>query len=283
MASEFPFYFDTVTQKEIMDQYLKAKEECKPESPVILVAYSPDWYENPNTGVYEMEKYTYDSLARLFRPHGAFLYPVMYDDRLDGNLAEIKFDGWLIGGGRDIEPKLYGQENNGSHVYEPWSTYRWNHMRHFLDSLDKDVPIFGICYGMQVLNCLFGGTMVQHLAEKSHYRKIKMNVKPDSWVEAAIKAGGSDLSFMMGKCVHHQALDMIASDFEVVATDDKHKIAHALEYKGSGNRQIYAVQWHPEYSYTDTRWELVDGDNSSLVSYFVVQCAKYRGKRATGV
>ena len=273
--TDFPFYFDTVTQKDVMEQFTKSCSEVAGGQKPVLLAYSPDWYQNPQTGVYEMEKYTYESLFQLFKEQGAFLYPVKYDDSLGGSLAHIKFDGWLIGGGRDIDPVHYNQENAGSHVYQPWANLRWDHMRHFVDKLDLAVPIFGICYGMQVLNCLFGGTMVQHLAEKSHYRKLKMNVKEGSWIEKALKAAGNQQGYMMGKCVHHQALDKIAEAFEVISTDERHNMPHAIEYKANQTRQILAVQWHPEYSYTDTRWETVDPDNASLVAYFIEICRKY--------
>src|SRR3990167_3634629 len=277
---QFPFTFDTVTQQDVMVAYDAASSTVPAEKgKPLLLAYSPDWYANPTEpSRYEMEKYTYDSLARLFAKYNAYLYPVSYTDRLDGSLLHIAFDGWVIGGGRDIDPKTYGQENQGSHVFQPWADYRWQHMRHFVDDLPKDAPIFGICYGMQVLNCLFSGTMVQHMAEKSHYRKLKMHVESGSWVDLALKVHGNKLGFMMGKCVHHQALDVISPDFQVVARDERHNMPHALEYKG--DRKIYAVQWHPEYSYTDTRWEVPDQDNDSLIAYFATQCKDYRENRS---
>jgi len=57
-------------------------------------------------------------------------------------------DGYLIPGGRDIDPILYGAENQGSVVSDPESSKkRFEHAKDFLLNLNPDIPIFGVCYG----------------------------------------------------------------------------------------------------------------------------------------
>src|SRR3990167_6055501 len=121
-VEEYPFMLDTVSYEEIMAHFQEAvsKQPAERGKPLIF-AYSPDLYAHPSGGSrFEKEKNTFTSLARLFARQNAFLYPVSYTDRLDGSLLHIAFDGWVIGGGRDIDPKVYGQENQGSHVFQPW-------------------------------------------------------------------------------------------------------------------------------------------------------------------
>ena len=100
------------------------------------------------------------------------MYVMSFDDKCSS--INGKIDGWIIPGGRDIDPKNYGQENTDSQV-SPQAPLRWAHSSDMWNNLDKDIPILGVCFGIQVINCLQGGDLVQHIpTAHNHYRKRRM-------------------------------------------------------------------------------------------------------------
>ena len=201
-------------------------------------------------------------------------YNQYYTDTVDS--IAVPLDGFLIPGGRDLDPKFYGQENQGSNVSASDSALRWNFCKHWVENLPKEVPILGICFGCQVLNCLFGGTLVQELSCSAHHvgRKRKIEVDPKSWLAKALHP---DL-FLVSNCNHHQGLDKIPECFDVIAKDTKDNIPHALQYNVPG-REIMAVIWHPEYSYKDTRYDDIDLHNRKVMEYFFDRAWEYKSVR----
>src|SRR4051812_6050547 len=81
--------------------------------------------------------------------------PDVYLDRVDG---------LLLAGGSDIDPATYGAERH------PETKVIWPDRDRFeialaRRALDRDMPVLGICRGMQLLNVALGGTLIQHLPE----------------------------------------------------------------------------------------------------------------------
>ena len=238
-----------------------------------IIAFCPDW-RTDKEGKPIYAKFIYDGWRRTIESFGCQLHLMKFDDKID----EIKHlvHGWIIPGGRDIDPKFYGQENTHSDVEAEDSEKRWNFCRHTLDNADPKMPILGICYGFQVLNCLFGGDMIQDLehGQKNHYRKNKLVVEPGTRLEAALQ--GAQL---VGQCYHHQGLGKIPACLKLSAWDEEDKYPHALEYNGD-ERNIIAVLWHPESTYKDTRREGLDKANLLIFGYFFDQCRNYKASLA---
>ena len=162
-----------------------------------VIAYCPDW-RTDKEGKPVYIKFIFDFFHGLIESRGCKMHLMTFEDRVDE--IKDKIDGWIIPGGRDIDPKFYGQENTASKVEAEDSEKRWNFCRHFIDNCNPKMPILGICYGMQVINCLFGGDMIQDLPNgyKNHFRKRRMIVEPDSKLAEALK--GEPL---IGNCYHH--------------------------------------------------------------------------------
>lgn len=234
-----------------------------------IVAYCPDWRTNEKGEIVYI-KFIYDFFKSLLQSHGVKMHLLKFEDTVDD--IKHKIHGWIIPGGRDIDPKFYGQENTASKVEAVDAEKRWFFCRKFLDNAAPKMPILGICYGMQVLNCLLGGDMIQDLpnGNKNHYRKRLMIVEPDSNLAKAIK--GQPL---VGNCYHHQGLGKIPDCLRVVAKDEKDGYPHALEYKGD-DRCIMATLWHPESTFKDTRGESIDPMNTLIFDYFFDLCRSYR-------
>jgi len=159
-----------------------------------------------------------------------------------------RLDAVVLGGGADVDPGSYGAEP------EP-ETGNTNPDRDRFEialargALERELPLLGVCRGMQILNVASGGTLEQHLPERTgneQHRPV-----PGSWGEhevrlepgslAARAAGAERLSV---KTHHHQGLAEIADEFEATgwATDDD--TVEAIELPN--RRFTLGVLWHPE-------------------------------------
>lgn len=156
-------------------------------------------------------------------------------------------DGLVIVGGDDVDPRLYGEEPGPytSVIYPKRTAFEtWLYRA----GKARNLPIFGICYGMQLINVLEGGTLYQHLRPRRKGPKIdhrgrrqprhSCQVIPGTQMEKIL--GGRQIVVMSD---HHQAVRDLAPGFipSVVAEDG---IIEAIENPAAPH--IIAVQWHPE-------------------------------------
>jgi putative glutamine amidotransferase len=158
-------------------------------------------------------------------------------DRVDELLGRA--DAVVLHGGGDVDPRRYGQEHgddlraiNDDHDEVELAVAR--------AALERDLPLLGICRGMQVLNVAMGGTLVQHIGVDGHMKEFHgVRVEPGSRLAKAIGTESAE------RChsVHHQALDRVADGLTIVGTGDDGML-EAVE--GTDHRWVVGVQWHPE-------------------------------------
>ncbi len=177
------------------------------------------------------------------------------------------FAGLILPGGSDMDPALYGQENQACRNVRRWLDEAQ------LDALDAFVkaqkPILGICKGAQVINVYFGGTLIQDLPDSEHHRATYVNhVRKDAHHPARILPDTplSDIweeEEILINSAHHQAVDRIADGLKVCAYSDD----GVVEGLYHGTLPILALQWHPErmaYSHYAEEWS----DGSLIFRYF---------------
>jgi putative glutamine amidotransferase len=158
-------------------------------------------------------------------------------------------DGLLLTGGSDINPKRYGQENAGSDEVDDARDEL--EIRLLQEALAADLPVLGICRGLQLFNVACGGTLVQHLASTDVHRRRPENaepgkhpaahriwVGPDTRLAGIIGAGGHDVNSR-----HHQAIE-IKAESVIVSAISEDGVIEAIEKPGAAF--AIAVQWHPE-------------------------------------
>jgi putative glutamine amidotransferase len=125
-----------------------------------------------------------------------------------------------------------------------------------IEAAKKDLPVLGICGGMQAINVAFGGTLYQDIAmERPGSRAHSQKTKPDRTSHQVTIASGTRLhSIMTGRkagyelrtrvnSTHHQAVKDLAPGFAVNA-QAADGIIEGIESTTHGF--IVGVQWHPE-------------------------------------
>ena len=129
-------------------------------------------------------------------------------------------------GGRDINPKEYGEELNGSKVF-PEARVIFNHFKCVLDNLKPQTPVFGICMSFEILNVYMKGSLVQDQGEetnKAHANKIMyIDLDSNSWV------GGVLGPKVKGWCFHHQALKELGLGLKISARSPD-GVIHGVEF-----------------------------------------------------
>jgi putative glutamine amidotransferase len=159
-------------------------------------------------------------------------------DRLPALIRRV--DAVVLHGGGDVDPRRYGQQAAADELYGIVPEHDEVELATVRAALDADLPTLAICRGLQVLNVALGGTLVQHIGSEAHWFQLTAHtLDADS---LAAKAMGTD-SPAECHCVHHQAVDVVATDLRVTSRDAE-GIVHAAEL--SSARWLVATQWHPE-------------------------------------
>jgi putative glutamine amidotransferase len=126
-------------------------------------------------------------------------------------------------------------------------------------ALERDLPLLGICRGMQIINVARGGTLHQDLPERAghdHHRRVPGSFEgSDHDVRLlagslAARAAGEQLH--PTKSHHHQGVDRVGEGLQVTGWADVDDLPEAIEEPR--NRFALGVQWHPE---ADERSQLI--------------------------
>jgi putative glutamine amidotransferase len=177
----------------------------------------------------------------------AFLLPP--DDEAAEHPAELldRLDALLLAGGRDVDPLSYGACPHPE-TAEPSPERDRFELALATAALDRDMPVLGVCRGMQMLNVACGGTLIQHLeGELCERHRHTPGVFSDHDVVlepgslAARAAGAERLSV---RSHHHQALGELGEGLAVSGHSPEDGIAEAVELPGK--RFALGVLWHPE-------------------------------------
>ncbi len=223
--------------------------------------------------LYDEKKESYWMLPGYMKMLEAFgALPIMLPltgDRALLDKAVSMCDGLLLTGGHDVSPEVYGAEKMaycGGICKE-----RDDMEAYLLDwAIKLDMPVLGICRGIQFMNAHLGGTLYQDL-ESEYDSEINHHMKPpyDAVQHNVNVLGGTLLSNIIGEGLHgvnsyhHQAVKSLSDRAEIMAYSEDGLI-EAISIKGC--RFAVGVQWHPEFSF------LVNDDSKSLVKAFVEAC-----------
>ncbi len=163
-----------------------------------------------------------------------------------------QLDGLCLAGGVDVDPAEYGESRHADlgSVDSPR-----DHTELLLAgwALEQDLPVLGICRGIQLLNVAAGGTLYQHIPAQvpgavRHDHRLQerswetpshaVHIEPGSRVAAMVGA-----EQILTNSFHHQSVKDVAPGFEVAGRAED-GVVEAIENRTKPF--AVAVQWHPE-------------------------------------
>jgi putative glutamine amidotransferase len=193
-------------------------------------------------------------------------------DEPDAVLERI--DALILSGGHDIDPATYGAEPHPATrgtVPERDRTEIGLARR----AVELDIPVLGVCRGMQLLNVAFGGTLHQHLPELyGHEEHRRVPGSFDGSDHDVTLHRGSRAAQAAGETVHttkshhHQGVDTIGDGLTITGHSAVDDLAEAIENPDC--RFVLGVQWHPEAD-----------ESSPVIAALVDQARSYRTVRGS--
>ena len=172
---------------------------------------------------------------------------VLFPDRPTVDIDEM--NGLLLTGGGDIHPDFFGK--------------KWHPALKFVDkardeleiqlcrqALEADIPVFGICRGIQVMSVATGGNLYQDIPSEyprnaACHTQVggvdslhNISIKPDSLLNQITGESVAEVN-----SAHHQAVNKKGEGF-VAAARTADNIIEAMEYPSK--RFVLGVQYHPE-------------------------------------
>jgi putative glutamine amidotransferase len=161
-----------------------------------------------------------------------------------------KVDGLLLAGGADIDPAFYGQAA-ADEVARVWPERDRFEIALAGAALQREMPILGICRGMQLINVERGGTLVQHLpatvGNEDHrhtpgaFGDHQVELAPGSLAAHAVGSESTPV-----KSHHHQGVDELGEGLIASGWSVGDEIVEAIELPRDAHQFALGVLWHPE-------------------------------------
>lgn len=162
--------------------------------------------------------------------------------------AVARVDAVIVAGGPDVDPAVYGEPRDARSGPPAPERDRWE-AAVLRAALERGTPLLGVCRGMQLLNVVLGGTLVQHLDGHTG--------TPGRFGEHRVTpVDGTRLARLLPEphavpTYHHQAVDRLGAGLTVSAHADDGTV-EAVETGSAGGPFVLGIQWHPEAG-TDRR------------------------------
>ncbi len=213
--------------------------------PVIAVSAQTAVYSTDYFGQQRLTS-IYDLYVRALQDAGALPIVLAHSDPSDvGDLLE-RCDGVLLPGGGDIDPATYGETPTADNLYGIRPEADLFEVALVQEAAKRNLPVLGICRGLQVVNVACGGTLHQDLPD---HPQDKMGRAFSGHYRTAI-APGTKLHRIVGKdelvvnSLHHQGVKDVGEGLRIAATAAD-GVVESIE-STDPMWDLLAVQWHPE-------------------------------------
>ena len=168
-----------------------------------------------------------------------------------------RLDGLILAGGTDIDPSNYGEPRD-PHTVDTIPARDRFEIALTRAAIARDLPLLGICRGMQLINVACGGTLIQHLPDRyghEEHRRVVGSFDGSehevTLTEGSLAQAATGQSLHTTKSHHHQGVDRLGAGLlvsGVSALEDD--LAEAIEVPGKSF--VLGVQWHPEADESST-------------------------------
>jgi putative glutamine amidotransferase len=161
------------------------------------------------------------------------------------SFAVDDFDGFVIGGGDDIDAALYrGEIEPAIRIDRERDAFELDLLKR---AAARGLPVLGICRGAQMINVFLGGSLhesiyavypdMPHLHSPLPSKRIE--IAPGSTLHALLRSERERVN-----ALHHQSMDVVGAGLNIVARD-QYGTVQAIERPG--DPFLLGVQWHPEF------------------------------------
>lgn len=183
------------------------------------------------------------SYPEYFDRFGLNLIPIPnYPRTVEKYFSDLKIEGVILSGGGDVQPSLYGGNPDYPGNYSP---ERDETEKSLLEiAIDRDLPVLGICRGMQFLNAYFGGQLIQNIKGEipnamDHIATQHPIILSEGFIAAQLGTNRIDVN-----SYHNQGFteDQLSSELTPFAFAEDHTIEGLYHPKYA----IAAIMWHPE-------------------------------------
>ena len=204
------------------------------------------------------------------------LLPQTGDEGIAAALLD-ELDGLLLAGGGDVDPARYGEQRIPECGESDAQRDEFELLITRL-ALERGMPIFGICRGIQLLAVAMGGTLWQDVnaqlgvKAEHHEQKPPYNVPEHAvrFVHDGLFAHILGAEEVMANSMHHQAVKDAGANLIIEGHSDDGVIEAV---RSAHSDAVFAVQYHPEY--------MADGDvyAARLFEYLVKKASEFSGQQ----
>ncbi len=177
-----------------------------------------------------------------------------------------KYEGLILTGGGDISPELYEyrMENSDSKLCFGTSLNRDNtEFQLIKDAHEKNIPIFGICRGMQLLNVYFNGTLIQNV-NKLHYENM---YKFREQMNKSKGIGNFDAKkYMDIESDFHRIFITLGSHLATMLGSGGTLKVNSRHHQGIGHKQLSKIFFASAYTIDDGLIEAFENKDGSIIA-----------------
>jgi len=210
----------------------------------------------PKIGI--VEGFDFENYKNAIEKHGGEVKKLSIGDEQATKEYIHQIHGLLLPGGGTIDPDIYGEELHCGKSQYPNRAKDEFEISLFRKAMEKDMPVFGICRGIQIMNVATGGSLYQDIPSKIlTYQKPgsddpwhKIKIQPDSQLN---KITGESITEVTS--THYEAVKVIGKGL-VVTAQAEDGIIEAME--DPSKEFVIGVQYHPERMWIDNKPPLPD-------------------------
>jgi putative glutamine amidotransferase len=183
-------------------------------------------------------------------------------------------DGLILAGGSDIDPANYGAERHPK-THDTVPERDASELALARRAWERDLPVLGICRGMQLINIALGGTLRQHLPDEVGHEEHRPVLGSFDGADHDVRLTAGSLAARAAgehvhvtKSHHHQGISVLGEGLEVTGHSTLDDLPEAVE--APSRRFVLGVQWHPEAD-----------ESSQVIAALVDEARDYRSTRGS--